>query len=81
MKVAIEVSSLPISLRFEKPLSDDQLLRVCANNELLRIERERCDDESLRHGQECDQLGTKLRVEDLVASHRWRNRLRVECRF
>ncbi|HEY5381013.1 MAG TPA: Uma2 family endonuclease [Acidobacteriaceae bacterium] len=32
---------LPVRLRFERPLTDDELLHFCAVNDLLRIERDK----------------------------------------
>jgi Uma2 family endonuclease len=40
MNVALQEQELPVRLRFERPLSDEELLRFCAENELLRVERE-----------------------------------------
>lgn len=40
MNVALQEEELPVRLRFEHPLSDEELLRFCAENELLRVERE-----------------------------------------
>lgn len=41
MNVALQERELPVRLRFEHPLSDEELLRFCAANELLRIERDK----------------------------------------
>jgi len=40
MDVALNLRALPARLRFEKPLTDDQLFKFCAKNELLRVERD-----------------------------------------
>jgi len=40
MNVAFAEAELPVRLRFDRPLSDDQLLRFCAANEALRVERD-----------------------------------------
>jgi Uma2 family endonuclease len=40
MNVAFVEAELPVRLRFDRPLSDDQLLRFCAANEALRVERD-----------------------------------------
>ena len=40
MNVTVSESVLPLRLRFEHPLTDEELLRFCAANELLRVERE-----------------------------------------
>lgn len=39
-RLAIRDLELPARLRFERALSDEELLRFCARNDLLRIERE-----------------------------------------
>src|ERR1700692_1864751 len=40
VNLALRESELPIRLRFERPISDDELLRFCESNEDLRVERE-----------------------------------------
>jgi Uma2 family endonuclease len=40
MDVALDIRALPARLRFERPLTDDQLFKFCAKNELLRVERD-----------------------------------------
>jgi Uma2 family endonuclease len=40
MNLSISDSGFPVRLRFERRLTDDQLMRLSAENELLRIERE-----------------------------------------
>ncbi len=40
MNVSVAETELPVRLRFERPLTDDELLRFCAANALLRIERD-----------------------------------------
>lgn len=41
MQFAVSEIELPVRLRFERPLTDDELLRFCAVNDLLRIERDK----------------------------------------
>ncbi len=40
MKLALEGVELPIRLRLERPLTDLELMRFCAVNELVRVERD-----------------------------------------
>jgi Uma2 family endonuclease len=40
MNIAVPEAELPVRLRFDRPMSDDQLLRFCAANEALRVERD-----------------------------------------
>src|SRR5580658_9591734 len=40
MNVALDVRALPARLRFERPMTDDELFKFCAKNELLRVERD-----------------------------------------
>jgi len=40
MNVAISETHLPLRLRYEHPVTDEELLRFCAANELLRVERD-----------------------------------------
>jgi len=40
MNVALQENELPVRLRFDRPMTDDELLRFCAENEMLRIERD-----------------------------------------
>jgi len=40
MNVAVSESKLPIRLRFERPMTDEELMRFCAANDLLRVERD-----------------------------------------
>ena len=40
MNVALQECELPVRLRFERPLTDEEMLRFCAENELLRVERD-----------------------------------------
>jgi Uma2 family endonuclease len=40
MNLAITESELPLRLRFEQPMTDEELMRFCAANDLLRVERE-----------------------------------------
>jgi Uma2 family endonuclease len=40
MNLALTESEFPVRLRFESPLSDEDLMRLCAENDALRIERE-----------------------------------------
>lgn len=41
MNLALQDQELPVRLRFEHPLSDEELLRFCAANEGLRVERDK----------------------------------------
>ncbi len=41
MNVALQERELPVRLRFEHPLSDEELLRFCAANDGLRVERDK----------------------------------------
>jgi len=40
MNLALSADKFPIRLRPQTPMSDDELMRFCAENEVLRIERE-----------------------------------------
>jgi Uma2 family endonuclease len=40
MNLRLAESELPVRLRFERPLSDDELMRFCIENEMLRVERD-----------------------------------------
>ena len=40
MNLRLAESELPVRLRFERPLSDDELMRFCVENEMLRVERD-----------------------------------------
>jgi Uma2 family endonuclease len=40
MNLALSETELPVRLRFERPMTDDELMRFCAENELLRVERD-----------------------------------------
>jgi Uma2 family endonuclease len=40
MSFALSEIELPVRLSFEHPMTDDQLMRFCAVNEVLRVERE-----------------------------------------
>ena len=40
MQIAIPDLALPLRLRTEHPLTDEQLMRFCTANEILRVERE-----------------------------------------
>jgi len=40
MQLVVPQASSPLRLRFEQPLSDEELLRFCAKNDDLRIERD-----------------------------------------
>jgi Uma2 family endonuclease len=40
MNLALNEIELPVRLRFERPMTDDELMRFCAVNEVLRVERE-----------------------------------------
>lgn len=41
MQFAVSDIALPVRLRFERPLTDEELLHFCAANEALRVERDR----------------------------------------
>ena len=40
MNLALPQADLPVRLRFQRPMSDEELIRFCAENEVLRVERE-----------------------------------------
>ena len=40
MNLALSQSELPVCLRFERPMTDEEFLRFCAANEPMRVERE-----------------------------------------
>ena len=40
MNFALSEIELPVRLRFERPMTDDELMRFCAENDDLRVERE-----------------------------------------
>jgi Uma2 family endonuclease len=40
MNLAFKETELPVRLRFERPMTDDELLRFCEANEVLRVERD-----------------------------------------
>jgi len=40
MNLALSEIELPVRLRFEHPITDDELMRFCAVNDVLRVERE-----------------------------------------
>ena len=40
MNLALSESGLPVCLRFERPMTDEEFLRFCAANEPMRVERE-----------------------------------------
>jgi Uma2 family endonuclease len=40
MNLALNEIELPVRLRFERPMTDDELMRFCAVNDVLRVERE-----------------------------------------
>jgi Uma2 family endonuclease len=40
MNLALPEINQPVRLRFERPMTDEELLRFCAENELLRVERD-----------------------------------------
>ena len=40
MNVAFSQSELPVRLRFDKPMTDEEILRFCAANDSLRVEQE-----------------------------------------
>lgn len=40
MNLALNQIELPVRLRFARPMTDDELIRFCADNDVLRVERE-----------------------------------------
>jgi Uma2 family endonuclease len=40
MNLSLAEVELPVRLRFERPMTDDELMRFCAENDVLRVERE-----------------------------------------
>jgi Uma2 family endonuclease len=40
MNVAVNDAALPARLRFERPMTDDELFEFCGRNDMLRIERD-----------------------------------------
>ena len=40
MKVALPETDQPVRLRFDRPLTDEELMRFCAANDPLRVERD-----------------------------------------
>ena len=40
MNVALQNTKLPVRVRFERPMTDAELLQFCEQNELLRVERD-----------------------------------------
>ena len=40
MNLALNVRALPARLRFERTMTDDELFKFCAKNEMLRVERD-----------------------------------------
>jgi Uma2 family endonuclease len=40
MNFALNEIELPVRLRYERPMTDDELMRFCADNDVLRVERE-----------------------------------------
>jgi Uma2 family endonuclease len=40
MNVALQNAKLPVRVRFERPMTDAELLQFCEQNELLRVERD-----------------------------------------
>ncbi len=40
MNIDLSEIELPVRLRFERPMTDEELMRFCAANEVLRVERE-----------------------------------------
>ena len=40
MNLALNEIEFPVRLRFERPMTDDELMRFCAVNDVLRVERE-----------------------------------------
>ena len=40
MQFALKNLELPVRIRLERPMTDEELMRFCAENELLRVERD-----------------------------------------
>jgi Uma2 family endonuclease len=40
MNLAFSESKLPVRLRFDRPMTDEELMRFCAENEPVRVERD-----------------------------------------
>ena len=40
MNLALSESGLPVRLRFDRPMTDEELMRFCAENETARVERD-----------------------------------------
>ena len=40
MNLALNESGLPVRLRFDRPMTDEELMRFCAENETARVERD-----------------------------------------
>jgi Uma2 family endonuclease len=40
MNVALDYAVLPARLRFERPMTDDELFEFCVRNDTLRVERD-----------------------------------------
>jgi len=40
MNLALPEIEQPVRLRFDRPMTDEELMRFCAENELLRVERD-----------------------------------------
>ena len=40
MNLALTDTGLPVRLRFERPMTDEELMRFCAENETARVERD-----------------------------------------
>jgi Uma2 family endonuclease len=40
MNVALDYAALPARLRFERPMTDDELFEFCVRNDTLRVERD-----------------------------------------
>jgi Uma2 family endonuclease len=40
MNLSLAEDELPVRLRFQRPLSDDELMRFCIENETVRVERD-----------------------------------------
>ena len=40
MNVALPEIDQPVRLRFERPMTDEELMRFCAANEMVRVERD-----------------------------------------
>ncbi|SNS83110.1 Endonuclease, Uma2 family (restriction endonuclease fold) [Granulicella rosea] len=40
MNISLSETEFPVRLRFERPLTDEELMRFCSENDILRVERD-----------------------------------------